>query len=71
MKFIVAIECDSDAFGGRETVEDGPVAEGTEISRILMRLASFVDGEDILIGWRTTLSDINGKRVGRAVMTDG
>ena len=54
------IKTDNEAFQGDA---------GTEIARILRRLAGDLDGRDILPGETFTLRDINGNRVGAASVT--
>ena len=60
MRLTITIDCDNDAFCDDHS--------GTEAARILRHVAQQIDGSDLAEG-EGALYDINGNRVGEAVVT--
>ena len=59
MKLKITIACDNAAFTD---------ATGVECCRILRKLSHLLESEDVCDGWRRALLDLNGNRVGEAVV---
>lgn len=66
MKLTITINMDNAAFGG----EDEELYNGTEVARILGRLAKLMRSDNLRDGYRQPLIDINGNAVGEAEVTD-
>lgn len=64
MKLKITIECDNAAFTEAPMV----LAIGVECCRILRKLSHLLESEDVCDGWRHALMDLNGNRVGEAVV---